>query len=174
MISGMPSPGTDEFFSQVYTELRRLAAQYLRRERSNHTLQPTALVHEAYIELSKNGAWESRAHFFGTAAHAMRRVLAGHARRRNRLKRGANLMVSLESASDGDLAVWDFHLLDQALQRLEKENAALCQVFEARYFGGLSVDETAEYLGISATTVKRRWTLASAWLYREVAGTQAG
>lgn len=164
----MPSPDTDEFFGVVYTELRRLAAQHLRRERINHTLQPTALVHEAYLALATAGGWKSRAHFFGVASLAMRRVLVGHARRRNATKRDARLLVSLESAPEGDTAVWDFHLLDLALTRLEADNASLCRVFEARYFGGLSVEETAEFLEVSPATVKRRWTLAKAWLYREL------
>ena len=132
----MPSPDTDEFFGLVYTELRRLAAQHLRRERSNHTLQPTALVHEAYLELASSGGWQNRAHFFGVASLAMRRVLVAHARRRNTSKRDAKLLVSLETASEGDTAVWDFHLLELALNRLEADNAALCRVFEARYFAG--------------------------------------
>jgi RNA polymerase sigma factor (TIGR02999 family) len=164
----MPSPDTDEFFGLVYTELRRLAAQHLRRERSNHTLQPTALVHEAYLELASSGGWQNRAHFFGVASLAMRRVLVAHARRRNSSKRDGRLLVSLETAPEGDVAVWDFHLLDLALNRLEAENAVLCRVFEARYFGGLTVEEASEFLEISPATVKRRWTLAKAWLYREL------
>jgi RNA polymerase sigma factor (TIGR02999 family) len=164
----MPSPDTDEFFGQVYTELRRLAAQHLRRERSNHTLQPTALVHEAYLELATSGGWKNRAHFFGVASLAMRRVLVAHARRRNTIKRDGRLLVALDSATEGDTAVWDFHLLDLALNRLETDNPPLCRVFEARYFGGLSVDEAAEFLETSPATIKRRWTLAKAWLYREL------
>jgi RNA polymerase sigma-70 factor (ECF subfamily) len=166
----MPSPDTDEFFGVVYTELRRLAAQHLRRERSNHTLQPTALVHEAYLELASSGGWKNRAHFFGVASLAMRRVLVAHARTRNASKRGAKLMVPMESAPEGAAAVWDFHLLDLAMNKLEAENAPLCRVFELRYFGGLSVEEASEFLEISPATVKRRWTLAKAWLYRELGG----
>src|ERR1035438_10477787 len=165
-MNSMPSPDTDEFFGLVYTELRRLAAQHLRRERSNHTLQPTALVHEAYLELASSGGWKNRAHFFGVASLAMRRVLVAHARTRNASKRGAKLMVPMESAPEGAAAVWDFHLLDLAMNKIEAENAPLCRVFELRYFGGLSVEEAAEFLDISPATVKRRWTLAKAWLYR--------
>jgi RNA polymerase sigma factor (TIGR02999 family) len=164
----MPSPDTDEYFGLVYTELRRLAAQHLRRERSNHTLQPTALVHEAYLQLATSAGWQNRAHFFGVASLAMRRVLVTHARRRNAAKRDGRLLVSLDSASEDDTAVWDLHLLDLALNRLEAGNAPLCRVFEIRYFGGLSVEEAASFLEVSAATVKRRWTLAKAWLYREL------
>lgn len=166
----MPSPDTDEFFRLVYTELRRLAAQHLRRERSNHTLQPTALVHEAYLKLAGTGGWKNRAHFFGAASLVMRRVLVTHARYRNTAKRGGKLLVPMDSASENDTAVWDFHLLDLALKRLEESNPALCRIFEARYFGGLSVEETGEFLGVSPATVKRRWSLAKAWLYRELGG----
>jgi RNA polymerase sigma factor (TIGR02999 family) len=166
----MPSPDTDEFFGLVYTELRRLAAQHLRRERSNHTLQPTALVHEAYLQLASAGGWKNRAHFFGVASLAMRRVLVVHARLRNTAKRNAKLLVPIDSASESETAVWDFHLLDIALTRLEEYSAPLCRVFEARYFGGLSIDEAAEFLEVSPATVKRRWTLAKAWLYRDLGG----
>ena|SRR5665213_2200555 len=166
----MPSPDTDEFFGLVYIELRRLAAQHLRRERSNHTLQPTALIHEAYLELASSGGWKNRAHFFGVASLAMRRVLVAHARRRNTSKRDARLLVSLDSTSQRGPAIWDFHLLDIAMNRLEADNPALCRVFEARYFGGLTVEEAAEFLVVSPATVKRRWALAKAWLYRELGG----
>jgi RNA polymerase sigma factor (TIGR02999 family) len=125
----MPSPDTDEFFGRVYTELRRLAASHLRRERSNHTLQPTALVHEAYLQLAGSGGWKNRAHFFGVASLAMRRVLVAHARRRNTSKRDGRLLVSLESTGRAGPAVWDFHSLDLAVNLLEADKGALCRVF---------------------------------------------
>jgi RNA polymerase sigma factor (TIGR02999 family) len=167
----MPLEDTDELFQVVYAELRRLAANYLRRERHGHTLQPTALVHEAYLELQGSGhAWKSRAHFLGTAALAMRRVLALHARRRKTLKRGGEGLVIVAGESmAAQPKTWDFDLLDQALIRLEQKNPRLSHVVEARVFGGLTVEEAAEYLNSSPATIKRDWELARTWLYREMA-----
>jgi RNA polymerase sigma factor (TIGR02999 family) len=166
-------PGTDQLFSLVYDELKRLARRYLRRERSSHTLQPTALVNEAYIQLSslKSAQWQSRSHFMGVAALAMRRVLTDHARDKRTAKRGGgNLLISLDqSPVPADPTVWDYDDLDVALSKLEAESPPLCRIVELRFFGGLSIDETAEFLQISAATVKRKWVLARAWLFREMA-----
>lgn len=166
-------PGTDQLFPLVYDELKRLARRYLRRERSSHTLQPTALVNEAYIHLSslRSTQWQSRSHFMGVAALAMRRVLTDYARDRRTAKRGAGkIMVPLdESPAAADPAVWDYDDLDVALSKLETEAPALCRIVELRFFGGLSIEETAEFLEVSPATVKRQWVLARAWLFREMA-----
>ena len=161
-----------EFTSAVYDELRRLASQFLRRENSNHSLQPTALVHEAYIQLAewKDFQFHSRAEFFGAAAFAMRRVLAAAGRRRRSLKRGANpLLVSLDHAElHASGALLDVLAIDQALSRLERINRNASLVLEVRVFGGLTIDETAAFLKISPATVKRHWIAARAWLVREL------
>lgn len=160
-----------EFVPVVYDELRRLASQLLRRETS-HTLQPTALVHEAYVELRnwKHAQFRSRAHFFGAASFVMRRVLAAAGRRRRALKRGAD-MVQVQLA-DEDLMVRDTLVdvvaVDIAMNRLEKISPDACRVLELRLFGGLTIEETADYLDISTATVKRRWIAAQAWLVREL------
>jgi RNA polymerase sigma factor (TIGR02999 family) len=152
----------------VYDELRTLAAAHLRRERPDHSLQPTALVHEAYLRLvgGEHAPWEDRGHFFRAAARAMRRILIEQARRRGRQKRGGGrVRVSL----DVPLAsTWDdpdrMLALDEALRRLEGQDPRSAEVVQLRYFGGLSVRETAEALGTSERTVKREWTFARAWL----------
>ena len=166
-------PGTDQLFPLVYDELKRLARRYLRRERSSHTLQPTALVNEAYIQLSslKSTQWQSRSHFMGVAALAMRRVLTDYARDRRTAKRGAgNIMVPLDdSPATAGPAAWDYDDLDVALSKLETEAPAFCRIVELRFFGGLSIEETAEFLEVSPATVKRQWVLARAWLFREMA-----
>jgi RNA polymerase sigma-70 factor, ECF subfamily len=166
----MPAPTTDILFPLVYAELRRLAAAYLHRERPGMTLQPTALVHEAYLQLSGNSqtVWKDREHFLATAAVAMRQVLALQARRRKTAKRTPS---SVACPMDGDVAdpvLWDYDELDQALDRLENEAPELCRVVEIRYFGGMSVDEAAVHLNVSSRTVKRHWVLAKAWLTREL------
>jgi RNA polymerase sigma factor (TIGR02999 family) len=160
----------------VYDELRRIAAGYMRREQQGHTLQPTALVHEAYVRLvdQREVEWQNRAHFFGVAAQLMRRLLVDHARGRNRRKRGGGvLVVPLE---DHDVAGpapddgVDFVALDAALDRLAALSPQQARVVELRYFGGLSIEETAEVLGVSTMTVKRAWAMARAWLHRELSG----
>jgi RNA polymerase sigma factor (TIGR02999 family) len=166
----MPAPTTDNLFPLVYAELRRLAAAYLRRERPGMTLQPTALVHEAYLQLSSNNqkVWQDRGHFLATAAVAMRQVLALQARRRKTAKRTPGMAAC---PIDGDLrdpVPWDYDELDQALDRLENEAPELCRVVEVRYFGGMSVEEAAVHLNVSRRTVKRHWMLARAWLTREL------
>ena len=157
---------------QVYVELRRLAASYLRRERPNHTLQATALVHEAFLKLVDQKAvrWQNRAHFFGIAAQAMRRILVDHARAHAAGKRGAgDRHLSLDEAlvvtpaPDVDLLA-----LDEVLSRLATIDPQQSRVVELRFFGGLTMEETAEVMQISPATVGREWTLAKAWLYAEL------
>lgn len=156
----------------VHDELRKLADRHLRNQRSSHTLQPTALVHEAYLRLAGDGSnqWESRAHFFSVAAKAMRSILIDHARRRNAIKRGAKLEKlpidgSFELGEDRDRYLV---VLDDALNDLASMDAELARVVELRFFGGLTVDETAEVMGVSGITVKRTWKIARGWLYREM------
>jgi RNA polymerase sigma-70 factor (ECF subfamily) len=156
----------------VYSELRSLAAHYLRAERKDHTLQPTALVHEAYIRLIKlqEVDWQSRAHFFAMSATVMRRILVDHARAQNAKKReGYQHAVSLDEAlvfsSPRARELLD---LDEALDQLAKINSRGSRIVELRFFGGLSEEETGQVLGISARTVKRDWRIAKAWLYKEV------
>lgn len=163
----------------VYDELRRLAAEYMRRERTGHTLQPTALVHEAYLRLmeQRNPSWRNRAHFFGAAAGIMRRILVDHARGRAAAKRGAGAVtLSLEEAAEAggpsEKRDVDMVALDQALDRLGELDAQQSRIVELRFFGGLSVREAAEVLHLSPATVKREWTVARAWLFRELAGGQ--
>ena len=158
----------------VYDELRRLAAAYLRRERPGQTLQATALVHEAYVRLIGERArhWQNRTHFLAIAALSMRQILVQRARRRQAAKRGGDPeRITLDERLLGDRAPGgtggvDLVALDDALERLAAENERQAKIVEMRYFGGLSVDECAEALGISPATVKRDWTVARAWLKR--------
>ena len=157
----------------VYREMRRLAAGYLRNERPDHTLQPTALAHEAFLRLvvQKDVAWQSRAHFLGVAAQAMRRVLVDHARRKKAARRGGgHTLLSLEDASSVSSPAVPFDDLDRALVDLARLSERQARIVELRYFGGLTIDETAEVMKIAPITVKRDWTLARAWLYRELSG----
>jgi RNA polymerase sigma-70 factor, ECF subfamily len=165
----------------VYDELRRLAGGYMRRERSDHTLQPTALVHEAYLKLVEQRSvdWQGRAHFLGIAAQIMRRILIDHARGHLRDKRGGGerpvpldeaLVFAPEQSSE-------LVKLDQSLERLAKLDPRQSKIVELRFFGGLTVEQTAEVLGISEKTVKRDWSMAKAWLYgdlRQGHGNRAG
>ncbi len=164
----------DELMPLVYKELRRLAAHYMRGERPGHTLQTLALVNEAYLRLAAHEEiqWQDRAHFFGVAAQAMRRILVDHARRRGNLKHGGSaprialdeaLIVSAERVAE-------VVALDDALARLAEVAPRKSQLVELRFFGGLSIEETAEVLGVSPGTVMRDWTFAKAWLRREIAG----
>lgn len=156
----------------VYEELRRLAAYYLRRERSDHTLQATALVHEAYLRLvdQRHVDWKNRNHFFGVAAQLMRRVLLMHAREHRAVKRGGGVQkISLEgvavfSPSQGEELVF----LDELLTRLAALDPQQARIVEFRFFAGLSVEEAAELMNISSATVKRDWAMAKAWLAREM------
>lgn len=161
----------------VYNELHRLARRYMRQERAGHSLQTTALVNEAYTRLVdyKRMQWQDRAHFFAVSSQLMRRILVDHARRHN-LKRGAGIQhVSLEQAAvvagGGPESGLDFAALDDALKALAEIDPRKVQVVEMRFFGGLSVEETAEVLQISSVTVKRDWRAARTWLYRELQGT---
>jgi RNA polymerase sigma factor (TIGR02999 family) len=166
---GVPE-AQDRLMSLVYAELRSLAAAYLRRERPNHSLGATALVHEAYLRLVGNTApWRDRAHFFGVAAQAMRRILVDHARRRRASKRNpGDLQVTLDEGIG--LAQRDVDLLnlDLSLRTLTALDPRQGQVVELRFFGGLSIEETAEFLAISPATVKREWATAKAFLLREL------
>jgi RNA polymerase sigma factor (TIGR02999 family) len=167
---------TDRLVPLLYGELRRIAAGLMARERRAATLQPTALVHEAYLRLlGGDGEWQSRAHFLGAAAQAMRRILIEHARRRSRLKRGGSrARVTL---TDGVLRYEarpeEVLALDGALRELQARDAAMARVVELRYFGGLTVEEAAEVLDVSARSVHRLWAAARAWLHRELDGPPA-
>ena len=159
----------------VYDELRRLAAGYMRRERPGQTLQATALVHDAYLRLLRDShlSWQNRAHFFGIAARSMRQILIERARTRGAAKRGGSrIRVTFEPGliAAAQAPELDLEALDEALTRLAAIDAELARVVEVRFFGGLSIEETAEALGVSPATVKRRWTLAKAWLARELRG----
>ena len=160
----------DDLTPLVYRELRQLAASYLRKENPGHTLQPTALVHEAYLRLvdQKSPDWEGRSHFFGVAAHLMRQILVDHARRRQAGKR-AVLKVSLEEAvSFQPERSRDLVALDSGLRALEKLDPRKSKAIELRYFGGLSMDEIAQTLAVSTITVRRDLRMAEAWLYHEM------
>lgn len=166
----------DQLFPLVYDELRRMAGAYMRRERSSHTLQATALVHEAYLRLAGSEPAQSRSHFFVIAAQTIRRVLLDYARQHNAGKRGAGavkvdldaeLLVSPNSLDDV-IAIHD------ALEKLERVDPRQSQLVELRFFGGLNVEETADAMKISTATVKREWRLAKAWLHREMASVKPG
>ena len=162
----------DALLPAVYGELHALAERYLRGERPDHTLQPTALVHEAYIRLSaqRQVDWMDRAQFFGIAAHMMRRILVNHAEARNSAKRGGlTTRVTLdESVSWSGGRELDLVELDEALNALAQFDPRQARVVELRFFAGLGIDETASVLDISAATVKREWSMAKAWLRREL------
>jgi RNA polymerase sigma factor (TIGR02999 family) len=162
-----------DLMEAVYAELRRLARGYLRRERPDHSLPPTALVHEAYLRLvdQRRVRWQNRAHFFAIAAHVMRRILVDHARAHAAIKRGAGLQVPLDEAEHhATPPEIDLLALDGALDKLASLNHRQSRLVELRFFGGLTVEETAEVLGIAPVTVKRDWMLARTWLYRELRG----
>jgi RNA polymerase sigma factor (TIGR02999 family) len=164
----------NQILPHIYDELRRLASSYLRRERSDHTLQPTALVHEAYMKLidQKKVRWQNRAHFFGIAAQVMRRILLDHARKHNAEKRGGEAekmpieeeILVVSHAKSAELIA-----LDDALESLASLDEQKAKIVELRYFGGLSIEETAEVLGVSVPTINRQWRIAKAWLYSQIA-----
>jgi RNA polymerase sigma factor (TIGR02999 family) len=162
----------DQLVPLVYDQLRQVAARRLRRERANHTLQPTALVHEVYVKLidQEHVRWKDRAHFFAIASQLMRRILVDHARAHGAAKRGGGgPMVSLDDA--GDVALEQnvsVVALDEALAQLETLDPVQAQIIELRYFGGLTIEETAAVVRVSPATVGREWTVAKAWLYREL------
>ena len=163
----------DALLKLVYSELQRQAHRYLQKERAGHTLQTTALVHEAYLRLveQKSVAWESRSHFFAIAATMMRRILIDYAKTKHRVRRGGvQRDLSLENALTISVGETDFDLLalDEALNRLAVKEAQLAKVVELRFFSGLDVVETAEVLGLSESTIKRDWRMAKAWLHREL------
>lgn len=166
--SGDPA-AAEQVLPLVYEELRRIAARQLRRERESHTLQATAIVHEAYLRLNGQAGleWPSRAHFFAFAAHLIRRILVDHARTRNRAKRGGGKdHLSLTEAADLALSRSpDLEALDEALASLEKVDVRKAAVVELKFFGGLSLEEIAGQLGISPETVSREWRRAKAWLH---------
>jgi RNA polymerase sigma factor (TIGR02999 family) len=163
----------DELFPIVYEELRRLARAYLRHEAPGHTLQPTALVHEAYLRLvdQQSVNWQNRAQFFGLSAQMMRRILVNHALSRRAAKRGGDVRkVPLDEALDFfEVRSVDLVALDQAMKALAAFDPRQSQIVELRFFGGLTIDETAEVTGVSPATVKREWTAARLWLLREMA-----
>jgi RNA polymerase sigma-70 factor, ECF subfamily len=170
--SGGGRESADVLLSLVYDELRRIARHYLRRERSDHTLQPTALVHEAYMKLIdiSDVSWQDRAHFFAVASNVMRHILVDHARARATDKRGGEVqrialedVVKLSDAPDVDLLA-----LDESMRQLAAFDEQQSKIVELRFFGGLTIEETAHVLGISPATVKREWTMAKAWLFRRM------
>ena len=166
------SKALDELMRRVYSELRRLAGSYLRRERPDHTLQTTALVHEAYLRMvdQTHTSWQNRAHFMGVAAQVMRHILVDHARARQAAKRGGGVLrVSLdpELSRTSELEA-EVVALDDALKRLAVVDSKQSRIVELRYFAGLNTDETAEVLGVSVSTVRREWSMAKAWLYDEL------
>ena len=171
-LTGGNREALDQLLPMLYDELRKLAAAYLRRESREHTLQPTALVHEAWLRLADQSqvSWQNRAHFFGIAAQMMRRVLVDHARRHQADKRGAefNLIALDEHIDAAAEPSFDLIALDDALRTLAALDPQKSRLVELRYFGGLSVEETAEVLGVSEPTVKRQWRTAKAWLYGEI------
>lgn len=162
----------DELLPLIYDELKRLAAGYLRRERSGHTLQPTALVNEAYLKMIDitQVSWQNKAHFIGVAANQMRRILVDHARQHNALKRGGELhIVTLNDEIDAsDEQSTELIALDDALTELAKMDPVKAKIVELKYFGGLTSEEVAEVLDVSVITVKRHWKMAKAWLYGEL------
>ena len=173
MLPVKDSADLDALAPQVYDELRRLAAAYMRRERPGQTLQATALVHEAYLRLAGAGSpWHDKRHFVGIAARSMRQILVERARARGAQKRWAglnrvSLSDSLAIAADEETML---PALDEALERLEQIDAEQARIIELRYFAGLSIEESADALGMSPATLKRRFALARAWLFRELSG----
>jgi RNA polymerase sigma factor (TIGR02999 family) len=164
----------DELLPCIYDELRKIAAQYLRKERSDHTLQPTALVHEAYLKLVdiSHVEWQDRAHFFAVAAQVMRHILVDHARARRTDKRGGEVQrialdeaISFSKEPDVDLLS-----LDESLKQLATFDEQQARIVELKFFGGLTIEEIAEVLKISPATVKREWTMAKAWLHKRITG----
>ena len=164
----------DRLTPLVYEELRQQAARYLRRERAGHSLQATALIHEAFLRLIdvKDVRWQNRAHFFAIAANLMRRILVDHARRRDAEKRGGSqILLTLDDAfAAAEQPDVDLLAIDEALNRLAIIDAQQARVVELRFFSGLTVEETAAALGVSPKTVKRDWSVARAWLRREIGG----
>jgi RNA polymerase sigma-70 factor (ECF subfamily) len=170
--SGGKAESADVLLSLVYDELRRIARQYLRKERSDHTLQPTALVHEAYLKLIdiSDVSWQDRAHFFAVASNVMRHILVDHARARATDKRGGEAQrIALEDAVKlSDERDIDLLALDEAMKQLAGFDEQQSKIVELRFFGGLTIEETAHVLAISPATIKREWTMAKAWLFKRM------
>ena len=166
----------EQLFPIVYSELRKIAANYMRRERTDHTLQATALVHEAYMQLvdQTRVTWQNRAHFFGVAAQLMRRILVDHARSQNALKRGGDAQkISLDDSvglAAGPPVAFDE--LDEALNRLHELDPNQAKIIELRFFGGLTVEEVSEVIGLSTATIEREWRMAKAWLHNQLTATR--
>ena len=175
-LSGGNKSAVDKLLPLVYDELHRLALGCFQGEQADHTLQPTALIHEAYLRLVdvRYRGFENRRQFIGFAATLMRRILVDHAREKQAQKRGGFKTTLLESMAIAQVGDVDLLALDEALARLEEIDPDQCRVVDLRYFGGLSIEETAELLEISAPTVKRRWSSAKAWLRRELKKRGAG
>jgi RNA polymerase sigma factor (TIGR02999 family) len=174
--SGGDSKALDELLPLVYAELRRIASRHLRGESPGHSLQPTDVVHEAFLRLVRQKVtWQNRAHFFGVAAEAMRRLLVDHARKKHAEKRGAGAeTISIDSSVEWlDEREINLIALDDCLTALSAIDAQQSKVIELRFFAGLSVEETAEVLNVSGTTVKREWRMARAWLLREMSSSHS-
>lgn len=167
----------DQLMSVVYHELHRLAHNYMRKESPGHTLQTSALVNEAFLRLidQHDVQWQNRAHFFGIAAQMMRRILVDYARRRNYAKRGGGARDTTldEALTVSNSRTAEIVALDEALEQLNAFDERKSQIVELRFFGGMSIEETAEVLGVSPGTVMRDWTLAKAWLFREISPAPA-
>jgi RNA polymerase sigma factor (TIGR02999 family) len=171
--SGGDETALEELMPLVYQELRRLAGNYLRREKAGHTLQPTALVNEAYLRLvdQKSARWQNRAQFYGIAAQLMRRILVDHARVKHANKRGGSDQQRLSITSAGELAVkpdLDLLALHEAMEELAQLDPQQSRIVELKFFGGLSIEEIAEVLGVGHATVERDWKMARAWLRRKL------
>ena len=169
--SGGNQAALDELFPIVYGELRRVARRYLARERPGHTLEPTALVHEAFLRLvdQRSVSWQNRAHFFGLAARMMRRILVNHALSKHAAKRGGRAAnITFDEQLHGAATPSDIIALDDALKALAALDERQTHIVELRFFGGLSVEETAEVVGVSPATVKREWAAAKLFLLREM------
>ena len=165
------SRAPEELLPLVYGELRKLAQSYMQNERADHTLQATALVHEAYLRLVdwQNVSWQNRAHFFAVAAQVMRRILVDHARAKMRKKRDFGQKISLDEAvSFSPASELDLVELDEAMRQLAEFDAQQARIVELRFFGGLTIEETAHALSISAATVKEDWKVAKLWLYKRL------
>lgn len=163
---------SDRLFESVYSELRKIARAHRRRFDGHHTMNTTALIHEAYLRLAGSGVndFNDRTHFFSTASKAMRQILVSYARRFNAAKRGGSQrpVTLTDVAATGHRTFDDVLAIDEVLARLEDDNPRHCRIFECRVFGGMTISETASALGISPATVKRDWSVLSAWVYREV------
>lgn len=175
-LEGGDRDAVDLLLPVVYRELRRLAAGYLQRERNNHTLQPTALVHEAYMRMVDQSRvqWQNRAHFFGVAAQMMRRVLVDHARTQGARKRGGDVnKIQLEDGLvAGGSREAELIAVDDALRALEVQDPVKARIVEMRFFGGLSIEETAVAMSLSTATVNRHWRMAKAWLHGELSSNR--